>query len=54
MEIVFWRYIMLGGELGTDANIGLLVGYSAKSSPIFALIGKDDFTTNFVLKSWCF
>ena len=44
----------MGGESGTETDIGLLVGVQAKSSPIFALIGKDDFSTIFSLKSWCF
>ena len=49
-EIVFWRYLLMGGELGTDTNIGLLVGSSAISPPTFALIGNDDFISNFALK----
>ena len=35
----------MGGESGTETNIGLLVESSARSPPIFALIGNDDFIT---------
>ena len=48
------RYLLVGGELGTETNIGLLVGSSAMSPQFFAFIGNDDFITNCVLKSWCF
>ena len=52
MEIVFWQYeSLMGGELGNETHVGLLVGSSAKSSAFFALIGIDDFNTNFVLNS---
>ena len=42
----------MGGELGTETinNIGLLVGSSGMSPPIFTLIGNDDFTTNFCVE----
>ena len=52
MEIVSRHYLSMGGELGNETYVGLFVGSSAKSSPIFALIGIADFNTNFVLNSW--
>ena len=52
MVIVFSEYLLMSGELGNESHVGLLVGSSAKYSPIFALVGIDDFNTNFVLSSW--
>ena len=55
VKIVFWRYLLMGGELGTETNIGLLVGSSGMSQPFFALIGNTTILFRiFVLKSWCF
>ena len=51
MEIMFCQYTLMGGVLGNITNIGIFVGSSAKSPPIFALIGNDDFGTDFVLNS---
>ena len=54
MEIVLWQYLLMGGELGNETNIGLLLGCSAMSPPNFALIGNDDFITKLVLKKCVF
>ena len=48
MVIVCCKYLLVGGELGTDTKIGLLVGSSSYVfTPIFAFM-------IFVLKTWCF
>ena len=49
-EIVFGRYLLMGGELGNETNVDLVLGSSAMSPPNFALIVNDDFITNLVLK----
>ena len=48
---MFGQYLLMGGELGNETQVGLLVGSSGRSSPIFALIGIDGFTGNFVFNS---
>ena len=50
MGIVFWQYLLMGGELGNESNIDVLLGSSATPPPIFALVGKDSFVAKFVLK----
>ena len=44
----------MGGELGNETYIDLLLVYSALSPPIFILIENDNLYTNLVSKSWCF
>ena len=40
---VFGSYLMMGHELGSATDINRLLVSSALSTPIFTLLGKDDF-----------
>ena len=44
----------MGGELGNETHIDLLLVSSALSPPNFILIENDNFNTNLASKSWCF
>ena len=44
----------MGGELGNETCIDVLLVGSASSPPNLTSIGNDDFYTNLVWKSWCF
>ena len=44
----------MGGELGNETYIDLLLVLSALSPPNLILIENDSFHTNLVSKSWCF
>ena len=44
----------MGGELGNETYIDVLLQSSALSSPNFTLIENDNFYTNLVWVSWCF
>ena len=44
-------YILIGGGLGNESNIDVLLGSSARPVPIFASIGNEDFVAKFVLKN---
>ena len=48
MKIV---YLLMGGKLGNESNIDVLLGSSATSPQVFASIGNDDFVAKFVLKN---
>ena len=54
MRIVFWQYLLMGGELGNESNIDVLLRSSATPPPIFASIGNDNFVAKFVSKKWRF
>ena len=44
----------MGGELGDETCIDVLLVSSALPPPNFILIGSDGFYTNLLWKSWCF
>ena len=52
--IVFWEYLLTGGELGNATHIDVLLVSSALSPPNITLIENDDIVKNLVSKSWCF
>ena len=52
--IEFWSRLLMGGELGNETYIDVLLESSVFFQPNFTLIGNDDFFTTFVWKSWCF
>lgn len=37
-----FEYLLMGGDMSNKSYIGLVVGSSANSSPVFALIGSGD------------
>ena len=51
MEMMFWQCLLMGGELGSLCRLSRRV-FSQVNSPIFVLIGIDNFNTNFVLYAW--
>ena len=54
MESCVWQFLSMGGQLGNETNIDLLLGSSTISPTNLALIGNDDFITNLVSKSLLF
>ena len=44
----------MGGELGNETYIDLLLVSSARSPPNFILIENDNYYTHLLSKSWCF
>ena len=48
--IEFWQYLLMGGELGNETYIDLLLVSSGRSPPKFILIENDNFYTNLALK----
>lgn len=46
------EYLWMGGELGYQTDLDLLLVYSAPSPQIFPLTGNDDFYSKVVLKRW--
>ena len=53
VEIVLRQCLLMGGELGTETNIALLVGrvFNYVFTIFRPVIGNNDFSSNFVLKS---
>ena len=49
MKILFWQYLLMGGEVDNESNIVLLllIGSLVTPPPIFALIGNNDFVAKF-------
>ena len=47
---MFWSYLLMGGDLGNESYIDLLIVSTALSPPIFLLIGRNDFYTKFQVR----